>query len=97
MTFHQRGSSWFLAQLKPNCAHIADRNLKRQGFRTFLPTEDVNRRSNGTPFWALSASNKGSDSLSLIFGGGVVLFSKGNQQHGEEFGRFVPDAGRSGR
>ncbi len=43
------------------------------------------------------ASNSGSDSLSLIFGGGVVLFSKGNQQHDEEFGRFVPDAGRSGR
>lgn len=43
-----------------------------------------------------SAWKKGSDSLSLIFGGGVVLFSKGNQQHDEEFGRFVPDAGRSG-
>ena len=44
-----------------------------------------------------SAFKRGSDSLSLIFGGGVVLFSKGNQQHDEEFGRFVPDAGRSGR
>ena len=44
-----------------------------------------------------SAFKRGSDSLSLIFGGDVVLFSKGNQQHGEEFGRFVPDAGRSGR
>ena len=43
------------------------------------------------------ASNSGSDSLSLIFGGGVVLFSKGNQQHDEEFGLFVPDAGRFGR
>ena len=58
---------------------------------------NVNRRSNGPPFGALSASNRGSDSFSLIFGGDVVLFSKGNQQHGEEFGRFVPDAGRSGR
>ena len=47
MTFHQRGSSWFLAQLKPNCAHIADRNLKRQGFRTFLPTEDATRPVRG--------------------------------------------------
>eukprot|EP00657_Telonema_sp_P-1_P000536 TRINITY_DN11027_c0_g1_i1.p1 TRINITY_DN11027_c0_g1~~TRINITY_DN11027_c0_g1_i1.p1 ORF type:complete len:157 (+),score=46.76 TRINITY_DN11027_c0_g1_i1:35-505(+) len=28
---------WFLAQLKPNCARIAVRNLERQGFRTFLP------------------------------------------------------------
>ncbi len=28
---------WFLAQLKPNCARLAVRNLVRQGFRTFLP------------------------------------------------------------
>ena len=40
MTFHDRGTSWFLAQLKPNCANIADRNLKRQGFQTFLPVEE---------------------------------------------------------
>jgi transcriptional antiterminator RfaH len=32
--------SWFLAQLKPNSAHIAERNLKRQGYRTFLPMEE---------------------------------------------------------
>lgn len=50
-----------------------------------------------TPIPSLTGSNLGSDSLSLIFGGGVVLFSKGKQQHGEEFGPFVPDAGRSGR
>lgn len=36
MTFHDRGPSWFLAQLKPNCANIADENLKRQGFQTGL-------------------------------------------------------------
>ncbi len=32
---------WFLAQLKPNCAAVAVRNLGRQGFRTFLPMEEV--------------------------------------------------------
>ncbi|MDF1722316.1 MAG: transcription termination/antitermination NusG family protein [Minwuia sp.] len=30
---------WFLAQLKPNCARIAVRNLERQGFRTFQPLQ----------------------------------------------------------
>lgn len=29
--------NWYLAQLKPNCAKIADRNLIQQGFDTFLP------------------------------------------------------------
>ncbi len=33
----EAGVIWFLAQLKPNCARIAVRNLERQGFRTFLP------------------------------------------------------------
>ncbi len=47
MSFHDRGSSWFLAQLKPNCANIADKNLKRQGFRTFLPLEEETRQQNG--------------------------------------------------
>ena len=47
MTFHDRGTSWFLAQLKPNCANIADRNLKRQGFKTFLPMEEETRQRNG--------------------------------------------------
>ena len=47
MTFHDRGTSWFLAQLKPNCANIADKNLKRQGFNTFLPMEEETRQRNG--------------------------------------------------
>lgn len=45
MTFHDRSASWFLAQLKPNCANIADQNLKRQGFGTFLPVEEVTKRT----------------------------------------------------
>ena len=47
MTFHDRGTSWFLAQLKPNCASVADKNLKRQGFKTFLPLEEETRQRNG--------------------------------------------------
>jgi transcriptional antiterminator RfaH len=47
MTFHDRGTSWFLAQIKPNCGRIAGCNLQRQGFRTFLPTEDSTKRVRG--------------------------------------------------
>ena len=36
--------SWFLAQLRPNSAHIAERNLKWQGFQTFLPRHEETRR-----------------------------------------------------
>ena len=47
MAFHDRGTTWFLAQVKPNCAQIAERNLKRQGFNTFLPLEEETRQRNG--------------------------------------------------
>lgn len=40
-------TNWFLAQVKPNCANIAQKNLSRQGFGTFLPLEDGARRHNG--------------------------------------------------
>lgn len=39
--------TWFLAQLKPNCARIAERNLRRQGFATFLPMEDATGQRQG--------------------------------------------------
>ncbi|MBF9050466.1 transcriptional activator RfaH [Roseobacter sp. HKCCD9010] len=45
MSFHDRGATWFLAQLKPNSVKIAERNLERQGFRTFLPVEEVTKRA----------------------------------------------------
>ena len=35
---------WYLAQLKPNSARIAEENLGRQGFETFLPLEEHTRR-----------------------------------------------------
>jgi transcriptional antiterminator RfaH len=47
MTVHDPGTTWFLAQLKPNCAQIADKNLTRQGFKTFLPLEEETRQRNG--------------------------------------------------
>lgn len=47
MTFHEQDTSWFLAQLKPNCAGIAQKNLQRQGFETFLPLEEGTRQKNG--------------------------------------------------
>jgi transcriptional antiterminator RfaH len=47
MTFHDPGTTWFLAQLKPNSASIANKNLGRQGFRTFLPMEEETCQRNG--------------------------------------------------
>lgn len=45
MQHFQARNSWFLAQLRPNCHKIAERNLLRQGFQTFLPMhEEVKRR-----------------------------------------------------
>lgn len=44
MTRNDQGTTWFLAQLKPNCNQIADRNLQRQGFMTFLPMEEETRQ-----------------------------------------------------
>ena len=31
--------NWYLLQFKQNCHLIAERNLKNQGFETFLPIE----------------------------------------------------------
>lgn len=45
MTNHDPCAGWFLAQLKPNSVKIADRNLRRQGFRTFIPLEQITKRS----------------------------------------------------
>lgn len=47
MTLTLGETRWFLAQLKPNCAAIAERNLKRQGFQTFLPQEETTQPRNG--------------------------------------------------
>jgi transcriptional antiterminator RfaH len=47
MTTYEPRKEWFLAQLRPNCVHIAERNLKRQGFTTFLPLEEKTVRRKG--------------------------------------------------
>ena len=47
MTYYARGNSWFLAQVKPNSAKIADKNLKRQGFQTFLPMGEETHQRKG--------------------------------------------------
>lgn len=36
---------WYIVQFKPNSHEIALRNLKRQGFDTFLPMHEVKRRT----------------------------------------------------
>lgn len=47
MSYHDRGTTWFLAQFKPNSHNIAERNLTRQGFRTFLPMQEETKRASG--------------------------------------------------
>ena len=36
--------NWYLIQLKRNSCRIAERNLNQQGFKTFLPLQDVTSR-----------------------------------------------------
>lgn len=47
MTLHDADTRWFLAQVKPNCGGIAQRNLKRQGYQTFFPLEDITQHKRG--------------------------------------------------
>lgn len=47
MTVHKSGAAWFLAQLKPNSANIAEKNLNRQGFEIFLPFEEETKQRGG--------------------------------------------------
>jgi len=47
MSDDDRSATWFLAQLKPNSHKIANRNLIRQGFETFLPLQEDTRRVRG--------------------------------------------------
>lgn len=47
MKNHNRDATWFLAQIKPNSHRIAERNLGRQGFQTFLPMQEETKRVGG--------------------------------------------------
>lgn len=37
-------TKWYLIQFKPNSHRLAERNLNRQGFKTFLPMQEVTHR-----------------------------------------------------
>jgi transcriptional antiterminator RfaH len=37
--------NWYLVQLKPNGHKLAKANLERQGFNTFLPLQNVTKRT----------------------------------------------------
>ena len=37
--------NWYLVQLKPNGHRLVKANLERQGFKTFLPLQNVTKRS----------------------------------------------------
>ena len=37
-------NQWYLIQFKPNSNRLAERNLHRQGFETFLPMQKITRR-----------------------------------------------------
>ena len=37
-------NQWYLIQFKPNSHRVAERNLHRQGFETFLPMQKITRR-----------------------------------------------------
>jgi len=43
----QAGNTWFLAQIRPNCHKMAERNLQRQHFQTFLPMHEETKRRAG--------------------------------------------------
>ena len=36
---------WYLIQFKPNAHKLAERNLTRQGFKTFIPLQEVTNRT----------------------------------------------------
>jgi len=47
LQYFQDDTTWFLAQIRPNCAVIAERNLRRQQFQTFLPKHEETKRKSG--------------------------------------------------
>jgi transcriptional antiterminator RfaH len=42
----EKMNQWYLIQFKPNSHRLAQRNLHRQGFETFLPMQNITRRKN---------------------------------------------------
>ena len=67
MAGHDRGTTWFRVQLKPDSGLIANTNLGRQGFRTFLPMEEETRQRNGK--FVTTSQRFCSGNLLVAFGG----------------------------
>jgi transcriptional antiterminator RfaH len=40
----EKMNQWYVIQFKPNSHRLAERNLHRQGFETFLPMQKITRR-----------------------------------------------------
>ena len=59
---------WFLVQFKPNSSKLAERNLRRQGFKTFLPLQEATRRK----------ASKFVNYLKPFFPGYMFIFIDGN-------------------
>lgn len=70
MSDQGRATGWFPAQIKPNSARIALRNLARQGFATFLPMQQETRRARGRFVTGLRALFPGYLFVSLDLTGG---------------------------
>lgn len=80
MPRHDPGTTWFLAQVKPNSYSIAERNLTRQGFQSFMPMEEETRQRNdkfvtamrplfpGYIFVALNVAHGGWRSVNSTYG-----------------------------
>jgi len=47
MQHFRAGNTWFLAQVRPNCHRMAERNLRQQHFQTFLPMHGETKRRAG--------------------------------------------------
>jgi len=47
MRHFRAGNTWFLAQVRPNCYAMAERNLRQQRFQTFLPMHEETKRRAG--------------------------------------------------
>ena len=41
---NQKSKLWYLLQFKPNSHRVAEVNLNRQGFKTFIPVQEVSKR-----------------------------------------------------
>jgi len=65
---------WFILQFKPNSHRLAERNLNRQGFESFLPMQEITKRK---------SSRYVNDLRPLFPGYMFVAFDPGNESWGQ--------------